>query len=117
MARVVDAFVSVFGNVAVRSSFRISGFLRPCGLPGLFVLTTEFWPNRFGRPAMRGRVDVDLRDPRLLGRRGNCHGAFTLVPQFARVRDSAIGNASYCAKEERRAEDGGCLNGGLVHSH
>lgn len=66
---------------------------------------------------MRGCVDVDLRYPRLLGRRGNCHGAFTLVPRVARVRDLAIGNASHCATEERRAEDGGGLNVRPVHSY
>ena len=62
---------------------------------------------------MRGGIDVDLRHRRLLDRWDRFRGTFTLSPLVARVRDPAIGNASYCAREERCAEDGGSLN---VHS-
>src|SRR6266436_5641675 len=110
MARVVDTFVSVFGDITVRHFFRISCFLRPCGLPGLFVLTTAIWLDRFGRPAMRGCVDVDLRYRRLLDRRSRFRGAFTLSPFVAGLFDSAIRVAGHCRGAQGRAEDGGCLN-------
>src|SRR6266481_9667110 len=110
MAGIVSPCVSVSGYRTVRYSFRVSRLLRARGLPGLLFLITAVWLVRFGRSAMRRRVDVDLRNGRLLNRRGNCHGAFTLAPQLARVRDSAIRNASDCATEERRADDGGPLN-------
>src|SRR6266550_4323245 len=110
MAGIVAPCVSVSGYPTVRHSFRVSCLLRARGLPGLLFLITAVWLVRFGRSAMRRRVDVDLRNGRLLNRGGNCHGAFALVPRVARVRDSAIGNASYCATEVRPAEHGGGLN-------
>src|SRR6266436_4389340 len=105
MAGIVSPCVSVSGYPTVRYSFRISCVLRARGFPGLLFLITALWLVRFGRSAMRRRVDVDLRNGRLLNRRGNCHGAFALVQRVARVRDSAIRNASYCATEA----DGGSL--------
>src|SRR5258708_17713344 len=101
MAGIVSPCVSVSGYPTVRYSFRVSCLLRARGLPGLLFLITAVWLVRFGRSAMRRRVDVDLRNGRLLNRRGNCHRAVTLFSRVARVRYSAIGNTRYCATEER----------------
>ena len=87
MAGIVSPCVSVSGYPTVRYSFRVSCLLRARGLPSLLFVITAIWLVRFGRSTMRRRVDVDLRNGRLLNRRGNCHGAFALVPRVATVRD------------------------------
>jgi hypothetical protein len=113
MARIVRTLVSDFGYLAVRYSFRISGVLRSRGLPGFFVFAPLHWPLCSRRPAMRGRVDVDLRYRRLLNRRGSFHRAFTFAPSIGpsigRPRDSAIRLATHCGAAHGSAQDGGGL--------
>src|SRR5713226_699642 len=42
VARIVDTLVSIPGHLAVRYSLWIFGLLRPCGLPGLFLITAAW---------------------------------------------------------------------------
>src|SRR5712671_2371071 len=115
MARIVDTLVSIPGYLAVRCSFRISGLLRPGDLPNSFFLITAGWIVRFRRSAMRRCVDVDLCHRRLLDRRDNFRGTFTLPTPVGRAVDFAIP-----ARKQRGADgpaaDGGCLNVRPVHS-
>jgi D-lactate dehydrogenase len=83
MARLVDTLVSIPRYLAVRYSLRISGLLRPGGLPDVFVFAPFLRSICSRRPTMRRCVDVDLRHYRLLNRRGSLHHAFTLTPSIA----------------------------------
>ena len=81
MAPVVDASLSLPGDSAVRCSFRLARFLRSCRVPHVSVYARDGAAN--GRPfssrrsAMRGGVDVDLRDGCLLGGRDDSFDADT----------------------------------------
>ena len=117
MARIVDTLVSLPGYLAVRYPFRIFGLLRPRGLPGIFVFTAIVWSDCSGRSAMRGCVDVDLRDRRLLDCRDTFRGTFTLPSSHVgRAVDFAIRLGTQRGANGSAA-DGGCLNVQPVHSY
>ena len=116
MARIVDTLVSLPGYLAVRYPFRIFGLLRPRGLPRIFVFTAIVWPDCSGRSAMRGCVDVDLRDRRLLDCRDTFRSTFTLPSSVGRAVDFAIRVGTQC-DANGPAADGGCLNVQPVHSY
>src|SRR5262245_28518516 len=70
-ARPVYDPVSLFCDAAVRHPLRISGFLRPRGLPGLLVLVTPVRLYSAWRSAVCSRFDVDLRHSGVPGRRSD----------------------------------------------
>src|ERR1700757_4880393 len=96
MAGIGDPLVSIPGYLAVRYSFRISGLLRPRGLPRVVVCATIVWPVCPGRSTMRRCVDVDVRYRRLLDRRGNCCCASILAASVGRTAYVAIRVGTQC---------------------
>ena len=109
MARIVNTLVSVPGYLAVRYSFRISGLLRPRGLPGVLVFTTIVWPRCSGRSAMRRCVDVDLRYRRLLDCLDDFRNTFILPTSVGKTVDVAI-RVGTQRGADGSATDGDCLN-------
>jgi len=111
MARVVNTFVSVFGNIYRATFFPdFSFFCDRVVYP--FYLSS---PQRFGLTALEdqqcaGALMWNLRHHRLLDRRSRFRGAFTFSPLVAGLFDSAIRVAGHCRGAPGRAEDGGCLN-------
>src|SRR5580692_8144126 len=116
MARIVNAFVSVPGYLAVRYSFRISGLLRPRGLSSVLVFTPIVWPVCARRSAMCGCVDVDLRYRCLPDCRDNLRNTFTLPTSVGRAVDLAV-RVGTQRGADGPATDGGPLNVRPVHSY
>src|ERR1700722_7729872 len=111
-----DPFISLCGHAAVRHPFRIPCLLRPRGLPTVFVLTTIEWPVWYRGSAMRGCVNVDFRDRRLLDCRGNCCCTFTFPTSVERAIDFSIRVERQCGSDGPAA-DGACLNVRPVHNY
>ena len=92
-AAMVDHPLSFSSDGAVRHPFRIPCLLRPCGLPGLPFHPKAVRPLRSCGPAVRRRVDVDVRHVRLPGASNDSDHKAPGDAEFPGIWISAIGAA------------------------